>query len=164
MTIFTVSLISALFLVSLVAGFLFAFAVVIMPGIRLLGEREFIRAFQVMDGVIQNNQPPFVVVWLGSIVSIIASAVLGILSPDVTDKALVTAAAVAFVLAVQVPTFFINIPLNNYIQSLDTNALSEADAKQARQRFESRWNWWNNFRTVVACIVVAILIAVLHRL
>jgi uncharacterized membrane protein len=37
----------------LVAGFLFAFAAVIMPGIRSLGDRAFIRAFQVIDRVIQ---------------------------------------------------------------------------------------------------------------
>ncbi len=44
-----VALILATFLCSLVAGFLFAFAEVLMPGIRALGDREFIRAFQAMD-------------------------------------------------------------------------------------------------------------------
>ena len=60
---FQIALILATFLCSLVAGFLFAFALVAMPGIRSLKDREFIRAFQVMDRVIQNNQPLFVLVW-----------------------------------------------------------------------------------------------------
>ena len=47
----------ASFFCSLVAGFLFAFAVVVMPGIRHLGDREFLLAFQEMDGVIQRGQP-----------------------------------------------------------------------------------------------------------
>jgi uncharacterized membrane protein len=55
--IFRIALILATSLCSLVAGFLFAFAIVVMPGIRSLNDREFIRAFQVMDGVIQNNHP-----------------------------------------------------------------------------------------------------------
>ena len=36
----------ACLLCSLVAGFLFAFAVVVMPGIKSLGDGEFLRAFQ----------------------------------------------------------------------------------------------------------------------
>jgi uncharacterized membrane protein len=47
----------AALLCSLVSGFLFAFAVVIMPGIRNLGDREFLRAFQAIDGVIQRGNP-----------------------------------------------------------------------------------------------------------
>ena len=78
MGIFEIALILATFLCSLVAGLLFAFASVVMPGIRSLNDREFIRAFQVIDGVIQNNQPLFVLVWIGSVVALVTSAVLGI--------------------------------------------------------------------------------------
>jgi uncharacterized membrane protein len=72
--IFQVALIVATFLCTLVAGFVFAFAVVVMPGIRTLGDGEFLRAFQVMDRVIQNNQPVFMLVWLGSVIALLASA------------------------------------------------------------------------------------------
>ena len=47
MTVFQVVLMMATFLCSLVAGFLFAFAAVVMPGIRSLDDGGFIRAFQV---------------------------------------------------------------------------------------------------------------------
>lgn len=57
--IFQISLGLATLLCSLVAGFLFSFAIVVMPGISDLNDREFLRAFQVMDRVIQNNQPVF---------------------------------------------------------------------------------------------------------
>ena len=80
--IFQAALILATFLCSLVAGFLFTFAVVVMPGIRSLGDREFIRAFQVMDRVIQNNQPIFMLVWVGSVLVLIATVALGICSVD----------------------------------------------------------------------------------
>jgi hypothetical protein len=42
------------------AGCLFAFAAVVMPGLRSLDEGGFIRTFQVIDRVIQNDQPLFV--------------------------------------------------------------------------------------------------------
>ena len=77
MGIFQIVPILAAFLCSLVAGFLFAFTFVVMPGIRSLNDREFIRAFQVMDGIIQDNQPTFVLVWVGSVVALVTSAVLG---------------------------------------------------------------------------------------
>ena len=56
MGIFPIALIVATFLCSLVAGLVFVFAIVVMPGIESLNDREFIRAFQVIDRVIQNNQ------------------------------------------------------------------------------------------------------------
>ena len=70
MTIYQALLMMATFLCSLVAGFLFAFAVVIMPGIRRLDDGGFIRGFQVIDRVIQNNQPLFIFVWVGSALSL----------------------------------------------------------------------------------------------
>ena len=70
-TIFPIILITATLLCALVAGLLFAFAIVTMPGIKSLNDREFIRAFQVMDGVIQNNQPIFMLVWLGSALTLL---------------------------------------------------------------------------------------------
>lgn len=50
-------LVASTFLCSLVAGFLFAFAAVVMPGIRRLGDGSFIRAFQVIDRAIQKLDP-----------------------------------------------------------------------------------------------------------
>lgn len=72
------ALIAATLLCSLVAGSLFAFAVVIMPGIARLDDGEFIRAFQAVDAVIQDNQPLFMVVWVGSIVALIAAVAIAV--------------------------------------------------------------------------------------
>ncbi|GHD29585.1 hypothetical protein [Parahalioglobus pacificus] len=65
-------------LCSLVAGLVFTFAVVVMTGIRTMGYLEFLKSFKAMDRVIQNNHPIFMLVWLGSVVALIASTVLGI--------------------------------------------------------------------------------------
>ena len=46
-------------LCALVTGFIFTYAVVVMPGFAKLDDQDFIRAFQVTDGVTQNNQPLF---------------------------------------------------------------------------------------------------------
>jgi uncharacterized membrane protein len=156
--IFQIALILATFLCSLAAGLLFAFAIVVMPGIRSLNDREFIRAFQVMDGVIQNNQPLFVLVWVGSVVVIIISAVFGFGQLDGVGRLLIIFAALAYILGVQLPTITINIPLNNKLQTLDVDAMNETTHKTARKDFEPRWNRWNSIRTAIASLVSALLI------
>ena len=156
--IFQIVLILATFLCSLAAGLLFAFAIVVMPGIRSLNDREFIRAFQVMDGVIQNNQPLFVLVWVGSVVVIIISAVFGFGQLDGVGRLLLILATLAYILGVQLPTITINIPLNNKLQTLDVDAMNETTHKTARKDFEPRWNRWNSIRTAIASLVSALLI------
>jgi len=74
-----------------------------MPGIESLNDREFIRAFQVMDRVIQNNQPIFVLVWVGSVVALVTSAVLGIGQLDGAGRLLIIFAALAYLFGVQLP-------------------------------------------------------------
>ena len=49
-------------LCTLVTGFVFTYAIVVMPGFGNLNDREFIQAFQATDGIIQNNQPLFIIV------------------------------------------------------------------------------------------------------
>ena len=143
MELFQIALILATFLCSLAAGLLFAFVIVVMPGIGTLNDGEFIRAFQVMDRVIQNNQPVFIFVWLGSAVALIISAVLGFGQLDDAGRLLIIFATLAYLLGVQLPTVTINVPLNNQLQTLDVDAMNETSQNAARKEFEPRWNRWN---------------------
>jgi uncharacterized membrane protein len=157
--IFQIALFLATFLCSLAAGLLFAFAIVVMPGIRSLNDREFIRAFQVMDRIIQNNHPLFMFVWIGSILAMLISVVLGIGWLNGAHRLFIIIAALAYFLGVQLPTIRINIPLNNQLQMLDVDTMNEEELKVARSAFEPNWNRWNSFRTIVASLVSGILIA-----
>lgn len=158
-----VSIVAA-FLCTLVAGFLFAWAVVVMPGLARLPDREFLRAFQVMDRIIQDNQPVFMLVWAGSVFAVVAAAVLGFGPLDRAGRVLVVIAAVAYVLGVQLPTIAINVPLNNGLQALHTDTMDEHALRTAREGFERRWNRSNVFRTTVASLVSVLLLVVLIRL
>lgn len=164
MGIFHTSLILASFLCSLVAGFLFAYAIVVMPGIKSLSDREFIRTFQVTDRVIQNNQPIFIIVWVGSAITLIAAAILSIDRLDGIDFVLISIATLAYLLGVQLLTITIHLPLNNKLQAFDVDAMNEAELKIARNNFEPRWNASNIFRTTISSCVSALLIILLFRL
>ena len=161
MGIFQATLILATLLCSLVAGFLFAFAVVVMPGIKSLNDREFIRAFQVMDRIIQNNQPLFMLAWAGSVIVLITSAVLGIGQLDGTGRLLIISATLVYLFGVQLPTVAINVPLNNKLQTLDVDGMNEPAQKAARDDFEPRWNRWNAIRSFLASLASALLIILL---
>ena len=79
MNILDISLIFSILTCSLVTGFIFTYAVVVMPGLSKLNDKEFIRAFQVTDGIIQNNQPLFMLTWIGSIIAILSSILIAII-------------------------------------------------------------------------------------
>ena len=56
-----------------------------MPGFSKLDDKEFLRAFQVTDGVIQNNQPLFMLTWVGSIISVLSVIVVSLLSLGLSE-------------------------------------------------------------------------------
>lgn len=160
MDLLSIALIVSTLLCSLVAGFLFSFAVVVMPGINRLSDREFIRAFQSMDGIIQNNQPTFMLVWIGSVLALVVAAVLGVSYLEGWPCWLLIVAAVGYLLGVQLPTFTINVPLNNRLQSLSLDTSDDSALAVAREAFEGLWNRCNIIRTAIACLVSLLLIVV----
>ena len=161
---FQIVLILATLLCSLIAGFLFAFAIIVMPGIKTLNDPEFIRAFQVIDGVIQNNQPLFVAVWMGSVAASVVAAGLGFGQLDGTQRLLLIAAPIVYILGVQLSTFTINVPLNNRLQALNVDTMDEVALKAARMDFEPGWNRWNLVRTPFAGLVSVLMMILLFRL
>lgn len=163
MKIFPTLLVLATLLCSLVAGFLFAFSTVVMPGIRSLADRDFIRAFQAIDRVIQNNQPLFLLVWIGSAVALIAATAAGYAELDRAGRLTIIGVSLVYVLGVQVPTVAVNVPLNNRLQSLEVQSLSETELASVRADFEPRWNRWNVIRTVLAIITSIALILLVYR-
>ena len=164
MSMSLLALMTATVLCSFTAGLTFTFAVVVMPGIGALPDREYLRAFQVMDRVIQDNDPWFMLVWVGSVLALVLALILNLGDLAGVDRALLLAAAVAYLVGVQLPTVAVNVPLNNALQAHDLERLDPSAAQQARVAFEARWNRWNRFRTVLACTSVMLLVALLVRI
>ena len=154
----------ALLLCSLTAGFLFAFAVVLMPGLKTLDDAAYLRAFQVVDRVIQDSQPLFMVMWVGSIVALLAALAIGLGTLTGLDRLLLLGAGVLYLGGVQVLTATVNIPLNHRVQSLNVAELDSGALREARGAFEDRWNRWNAVRTVLATASVTMMLILLTRL
>ncbi len=164
MDLLRIGLVGSALLCSLVAGIVLAFACVVMPGINRLNDHDFLRSFKVMDRVIQDNQPVFMLVWVGSVVVLVVTAALGLWRLDGADRILLVAATVVYLVGVQLPTATINIPLNNHLQAQDLGSLNDASLHDERTAFEARWVRWNSIRTVFAVLASALLITLAVRL
>ena len=161
MDILDISLFFSILLSALVTGFILTYAIVIMPGLSNLDDKEFIKAFQVTDGIIQNNQPIFILIWIGSVVSVLSTIITSILSLGIVDAWLIIFVSVVYLLLVQGITILIHLPLNKSIQNIDINSSNFQTLSKERIAFEKKWNYFNNIRTVVAFIVVLIFLSIL---
>ena len=121
-----------------------------MPGFSKLEDKEFLRAFQVTDGVIQNNQPLFMLTWVGSIISVLSVMAISILSLGVSEAWIIFVVGLIYLLGVQGITISIHLPLNNHIQKIDINDMNNQSLNEERTNFEMRWNYFNNIRTFIA--------------
>ena len=138
MDILDISLIFSILTCSLVTGFIFTYAVVVMPGLSKLNDKEFLRAFQVTDGIIQNNQPFFMLTWVGSIIAILSLILIAIVFIGISKTWLIVLVGVVYLLGVQGITISIHIPLNNLIQQLNIDELNEQNLSEERKKFEKK--------------------------
>ena len=164
MNFLDISLVFSALFCTLVTGFILLYALVVMPGFARLNDREFIRAFQVTDGIIQANQPFFLMIWIGSIVSVIFVMISSILMLEQTVAHLIVCVCVVYLLGVQGITMVIHLPLNNRIRKLDIKKLDDQIVAETRLNFEKKWNRFNNIRTFVGFLVsLSFIIVVMIR-
>ena len=161
MAFLDISLIFAILLCSLVSGFIFTYSIVVMPGLSNLNDKDFLKAFQVTDAVIQNNQPLFMFTWIGSIVAILTTIVASLITVGLLESWLIILVGAAYLLGVQGITVAIHIPLNNHIQKLNIDELNDKTLAYERKNFEAKWNFFNKIRTFVAISASSLLLIVL---
>ena len=127
----------------------FTYAVIVMPGLAKLTDGEFIRAFQVTDELIQNNQPIFMIVWVGSAVSVIGTLVASLIGPYSVETVLVIVASFLYLVGVQGLTVFVHLPLNRRIQGVSVADTDSSSLREQRMRFEARWIRFNWIRSLI---------------
>jgi len=134
-----------------------------MPGISKFEDKEFLKAFQLIDGVIQNNQPLFLLVWLGSIISVLVTILISIITLGFLDSLIIVCVCSIYLFGVQGITIPIHLPLNRRIQNLDINNLDKDKLNEERTKFESKWNFFNKIRTGVAMFVSLMLLIIISN-
>ena len=163
MDLLDISLIFSITLCSLVSGFIFTYSVVVMPGLSKLNDKDFLKAFQVTDAVIQNNQPLFMFTWIGSILAVLATILVSLVSIGFTEAWLIVLVAFAYLLGVQGIMVVVHILLNNHIQRTKIeNNNDEALADQSL-KFKTKETLFNYIQTSIAIIVSVLLLILLAQ-
>ena len=161
MNFLEVSLICSILSCTLVTGFTLLYAVVIMPGLSKLDDKEFIKVFQVTDGVIQDNQPLFILTWLGSVISVVGAILSSIISVGLPEAWLIVFVGVVYLLGVQGITLSVHLPLNNHIKKINIEKTDHQTLSVEREKFETRWNFFNTIRTGISFLVSLTLLLVI---
>ena len=161
MNFLEISLFLSVLFCALATGFILTYAIVVMPGLSKLDDKAFIKAFQVTDKIIQNNQPIFILIWLGSIISVFSTIIISIFSLGILEAWLIIFTCVVYLLGVQVITITIHLPLNRRIQNIDINSTNSQKLSDERKNFETKWNYYNNIRAGIAVFVVLIFLLIL---
>jgi uncharacterized membrane protein len=131
-----------------------------MPGLSKLDDKEFIKAFQVTDGVIQDNQPLFILTWLGSVISVVGAILSSIISVGLPEAWLIVFVGVVYLLGVQGITLSVHLPLNNHIKKINIEKTDNKTLSVEREKFETRWNFFNTIRTGISFLVSLTLLLV----
>ena len=161
MDLLDVALIFSILSCSLVGGFIFTYAIVVMPGLSSLSDKDFLRAFQVTDAIIQDNQPLFILTWVGSMVAMFMMIVVSSVRVELAEAWQIVLISVAYLVGVQGITEAFHIPLNNDIQNLIIEDLNDETLADERLKFEAKWNFFNYIRTGIALSVSFLLLIIL---
>ena len=111
-----------------------------MPGLSNLNNKIYFF-------LIQNKQPLFMFIWIGSIVSILTTILVSLVNIGLSKAWPIVLIGIVYLLVVQGITITIHIPLNNHIQNIKIEKLNEKSIADERINFEKRWNFFNYIRT-----------------
>ena len=161
--LFDASLIVSALSCGLVTGFILTYAILVMPGLSKLTDRDFLRAFQVTDEIIQNNQPLFMLIWVGSIISVISTIFTSVVYVGFPQASSTLLVCIIYLVGVQGVTITIHIPLNNRVQNLQVDKLDDQAASQERSVFEPKWNRFNYIRSSVGFLVCLAFLLILAQ-
>lgn len=144
----SITLLIAILLTGLSAGFFYAWEVSVIPGTRKVGDLTYLETMQSINRAILN--PAFFIVFFGSLLLLAVST----FQQYGTGLAFwwLLAATLTYLVGTFGVTAFGNVPLND---TLDVFELAEQAGEQLekfRQRYESRWNRLHTIRTIFSVL------------
>ncbi len=135
-----------------------------MPGLSNLNDKNFLRAFQVTDAVIQNNQPLFMFTWIGSILSVLVTILVSLeeiyidnfYAPFVKESKVKIGLKLVEEITINSNNTILIVGRVTKIKT--RNELIEEDGSL---KFETKWNFFNYIRTSIAISVSVLLLIIL---
>ena len=139
----------------LTAGLCFTWTNAITPGIGLLDDLTFLKAFQAMNRSILN--PTFIIVFMSPFLLLFINAFVFKNTNQITFTSYLVAAILLFT-GVGLVTIFKNVPLNEILDKTVLETASNVELAELRKTFEQPWNRWHMIRTVCSFTSFALLV------
>ena len=148
----TILLIVTATLTALIAGLFYAYSCSVVLGLGKLSDVEYLKSFQSINREIQN--PVFFASFMGAAFLLPVSTFIYRSQNPVFILLLL--ATLAYLIGVFGITIAGNVPLNDQLDQFDiANSTSQA-IKEMRDKFENRWNFFNNIRTAFSVLSIVL--------
>ena len=144
----SISLISAVLLTGLSAGFFYAWSVSVIPGTLKVADTIYLETMQSINRAILN--PAFFLIFFGSLILLVTNTIQQY-HAGLTFWLMLAATLIYLVGTIGV-TSLGNVPLNDALDALHLNDLSDVKLARFRQYYELKWNKLHTIRTVFALI------------
>ena len=138
----------------LLAGLYFAFSASVMAALGRIDQSAGIAAMNAINRVIVQSL--FLPVFLGSMLTCLALAILAPFRWDEPGAAMWLAGGVLYIVGMFVVTIVFNVPLNNALAAVQP---ASSEAGTLWTRYLSDWTWWNHVRTIASTLAFVLFIA-----
>ena len=156
MDLLKISLFASTFLTGLIAGLFYSYSCSVNLGLSKLSDVEYLKAMKSINKEILN--PWFFLSFLGSLVVIPLSTWLYYQrNPPDASFYLLFGASIAYIIGVFGLTVVGNVPLNNALDSLELEHLTQQEISTKRLDFEIPWNRYHFIRTLANAVAFAML-------
>jgi len=142
------SLFAAIILTGLSAGFFYAWSVSVIPGTKRIADFNYLETMQSINRAILN--PAFFLIFFGSLILLAVNTLLQFNS-EFTFWILL-AATLTYLIGTFGVTALGNVPLNNSLDVLHLNDLSQDRITNMRLNYEVKWNRLHMIRTVFSVL------------
>jgi len=144
----SISLFSAVLLTGLSAGFFYAWSVSVIPGTLKVADTIYLETMQSINRAILN--PAFFLIFFGSLILLVTNTIQQYHAGFTFW--LMLAATLIYLVGTFGVTALGNVPLNDALDALHLNDLSDDKLAEFRQYYELKWNKLHTIRTVFAVI------------
>lgn len=139
----------ALGLAGTIAGFFYAYSVSVIWGLDAADPVSAIRAMQGINAEVRNAA--FAPAFFGAPIACALAAILWLRSGQPAPALLFCAALIVYALGAFVPTFLVNVPMNEALARASVPSGAEA-ARMLWRDYSTRWLDWNHVRTAASLV------------
>ena len=151
----TTLLFTSCLLVGLSAGFFYAWSVSVIPGTRKVVDSTYLETMQKINRAILN--PGFFIIFFISLLALVVATIVHFES-KLTFQLLLTSTIIYGLGTIGV-TMMGNVPLNNQLDVLNLEKMSNLQLHDFRMHYELKWNRLHTIRTISVVLSFALSIA-----